>query len=49
MIYLKRFIVIYLIRFLMIYLETFIVIYLIKISNDIPGNIYYDIPHKDFL
>ena len=33
----------------MIYLEMFIVIYLIKISYDITGNIYCDIPHKDFL
>ena len=32
----------------MIYLEIFIVIYLVKISNDIPGNIYCDIPRKDF-
>ena len=30
----------------MIYLEIFLVIYLIKISYDIPGNIYCDIPHK---
>ena len=33
----------------MIYLEKNLAIYLINISYDIPGNVYCDIPHKDFL